>query len=92
MTEGIPEADARRISTQVVGCLRALGAHVTEFGMHWDDAGFYFLADINGRRVCCRTYDGTLNYHGVAADMLARALSPIDTTPLFPVFPDGAFQ
>lgn len=77
----LEERDARTITRGVVGRLRALGGVVTDFGIYLDRDGFEFVADINGRRVLCRTGEGTMTYQGVAADMLACALSKHDPDP-----------
>lgn len=81
----LSEPDARKIAHGVVERLRALGGVVTDFGVHLDANGFELIAEINGRLVNCRTAQGSFTYQGVAADMLACALSDHDPDPAFAI-------
>ena len=70
----LDERDARLLARQVVHHLRALGAHVTQLGVHLEREGFYFRATINGSDVWVRTGQGNFRYEVVAAELLNAAL------------------
>lgn len=76
----LDEKDARALTRHIVHELRALGAHVDQFGVHLEKEGFYFRALINGRDVWVQTGQGNFQYDRVAAELYHAALQPPEAT------------
>jgi hypothetical protein len=74
----LSESDARLLARQICRHLRALGAHVTNFGVSLKREGFIFRAVINGRDVWVRTGQGNFRYDAVAAELMNEALHHAD--------------
>lgn len=70
----LSESDARLLTRHIVQHLKAMGGHVTEFGISLKREGFTFRAIINGRDVWVRTGQGNFDYKAVAAELLNEAL------------------
>lgn len=70
----LDETDARTIVRHVVHHLRAMGAHVTNIGVHLEREGFYFMATIGGKEVWVQTGQGNFRYEHVAAELLNAAM------------------
>jgi hypothetical protein len=80
-TPNLEEKDARALTRHIVTELRAMGASVTNFGVHLDRDGFTFLAEIGGTQAICRTGQGTFTYRAVAAELLHEALTQEQACP-----------
>ena len=70
----LSESDAQLLARHITTHLRAMGAHVTEFGISLKREGFTFRAVINGHDVWVRTGQGNFAYQAVAAELLNEAL------------------
>ena len=74
----LDERDARLLARRVVEQVHKLGASVSQFGVHLEREGFYFMAVVNGRTVWARTGQGNFTYQAVAAELVDAALKAQD--------------
>lgn len=74
MESNLSESDARSICSHVTAHLTKMGANVQSIGVHLDEEGFWFSADIAGEQVWVRRGQGSWEYAKVAADLYASAL------------------
>ena len=66
----LSEPEARAIAAAVVGELLARKARVSNFGVHLDGDGFWFVGHINGMEVHTRVTRQSFRARHVAEDMI----------------------
>jgi hypothetical protein len=72
----LSERDARSLAHKVCERVFARGSHITQFGVHLDTDGMWFVGIVDGKSVSARTGQGNFTYDEVARDLILASVDP----------------